>query len=48
MAITVRANMKDENYFAKAASWEYRNSRRRRQSMGESGKGATGAGYFMN
>jgi hypothetical protein len=39
MPVTVRANTKDENYFANAASWAYRSSRGGRQSMGESGKG---------
>jgi hypothetical protein len=47
MAVTVRANLKDENYFAQAASRTTRARAPQGLLAGESGNGATGEAYFI-
>ena len=48
MAVTVRANMKDENYFAKAASLGLQELAPPKAIDGRIGKSGDGRGYFRN
>jgi hypothetical protein len=47
MTVTVRANMKDENYFAPAASWTTRTRARSGAFDGRIWKRGDWRGYFM-
>jgi hypothetical protein len=48
MAVTVGANLKDENYFAKAAGWTTRIRAARGAMDGRIGKTGDWRGYFMH